>query len=304
MRLRGGQGQNAGPGSPVRPGRGPLCAGADRRHQHPAHQKRLAPVRRGGGGQRPGHPGCQRRRPLHGRAAVGGGGAAQLPESERLVRLHRPRRPAHRRSVLRPGPSARAGTADLGRHPRARHHGRHRLPRPGRAAQKDPRHRKRHPRPAGGPGPQHGVLQVPAGGGRLHPQRAVRRAGQERIPRRDQRHHPRRLLHRRHRLCRAAGRRRGQRPHSAVPRPGGAGDRADPDRLHQPGGRHRAAVPVQLQGHAGDRHPAGQGPDGPGDEGLQALGQLRRLLLAGAGPPPPDRPGPVRAGGHRPGQRL
>ena len=37
---------------------------------------------------------------------------------------------------------------------------------------------------------------------------------------------------------------------------------------------------------------------------MQAHGQLRRVFLAGAGPPPPDRPGQVRAGGHRPGKRV
>ena len=53
--------------------------------------------------------------------------------------------PAHRRPVLRPGPSARAGTADLGRHSGPRYHGGHSFPHSGGAAQKNTLHRERHP---------------------------------------------------------------------------------------------------------------------------------------------------------------
>ena len=69
-------------------------------------------------------------------------------------------------------------------------------------------------------------------------QRPLCCAGQERVPRRGERHHPRCVVHRCHGLCGAPGRCGGQRPHFAVPRPGSAGDRAHPGSFHCTGGSH------------------------------------------------------------------
>ena len=103
---------------------------------------------------------------------------------------------------------------------------------------KDPRHRKQHPRPAGKHGAQYGHLQISAGECGIHAQWPVCCAGQERIPRRGERHHPRRILYRSHGVCGAAGRCGSKCPHFAVPRTGSPGDRAHFGGLYRTGGRH------------------------------------------------------------------
>ena len=129
----------------VRPGRGALCAGTDRCHQHPADQKRLPALWRRGECQSAGGPRRKRRRTFNGRAVDGGWCTAQFSESFKLVWCFGARRSAYRRFVLCAGTAAGPGTADLQRHSGTGCHGRHGLSYPERPAQKDPRNGEQHP---------------------------------------------------------------------------------------------------------------------------------------------------------------
>ncbi len=210
------------PLSRVRHGRGALRTGTDRRHQHSADQKRFTALWRGMGA------------PLAARAVKGG----VLSMGELLMVAGALRNFQHLTSwygssdhdalptddlfyALAPEPGA--GAADLQCHSR-RMTWQIPPPAPWRAAPQDPRHGEQHPRPAGKHGRNMDTSQIFAGERGFHPQRPVCCAGQERVPRRGERHHPRCILHWRHRVCGAAGCCGSQCPHSAVPPTGSAGD--------------------------------------------------------------------------------
>ena len=129
----------------VRPGRGALCAGTDRCHQHPADQKRPPALWRRGECQSAGGPRRKRRRTFNGRAVDGGWCTAQFSESFKLVWRFGARRSAYRRSVLCAGTAARSGTTDLQRDPRSGCDGRHCILHAERPAQEDPCNGKQHP---------------------------------------------------------------------------------------------------------------------------------------------------------------
>ena len=63
-------------------------------------------------------------------------------------------------------------------------------------------------------------------------------SGQERVPRRGERYHSRCILYGCYGVRGTAGCGGGKRPHSAVPRTGGTGDRAHSGGLYRTGGRH------------------------------------------------------------------